>query len=115
MINVYEKESNGRTLRFIHLSTVNIHRGPRVIYRGVLLDNNFHSQEVNMNPDKMVSRGWKKIPDPLTRLKEKMLSDITDLNLRGAAGSNVVSIREVANIIEMYASILRCLDDRTGL
>lgn len=113
MINVYENKSNGRTLRFTHLSTVSQRRG--VLYRGVLLDHNLHSQDVDMNPDKMVSRGWKKLPDPLNRLKEQMLEDITMLNLQVAAGSHVIRIGEVADMIERYASILRCFDARTGL
>lgn len=118
MIDIYEKTVDGRKLKFMHLSDVAPNRYNRnLLFRGVLVDENLHTQQVDMNPSKMTSRGWKKVPEPLLSLKEQMLSDVTELNKQIASGSHVVRIGEVIQMIAKYAGLVELsekVDVRSG-
>ncbi|CAL9971982.1 hypothetical protein VPHD148_0159 [Vibrio phage D148] len=107
MIDAYQKTSNGRTIRFLHLATSDSsQRYSEGLFQGVLVDENLHTQKVNMNPTKMVSRGWKKVPEPMLTLKEQMLSDVTELNRQIASGTHVMRVGEVVEMIGKYAGLV---------
>lgn len=118
MIDIYEKTVDGRKLKFMHLSNIEPNPYRRsTLFRGVLVDEYLHTQEVNMNPAKMTSRGWKKVPEPMLTLKEQMLSDVTELNNQIESGSHVMRIGEVIQMIGKYASIIELaetVDVRSG-
>lgn len=110
MINVYLNKSKARQgvpLRFIHMSTSKLHGGRDEIFNGILVDEYTHTQRVNMNPSKMISRGWLKAPEPMLTLKEQMLADVTNLNRATASGSHVLPIAAVTEMIGKYAELLQ--------
>lgn len=97
----YERKVDGRTITFLeHSSFLNKTTGDNTL-KGLVLDRD-HLIKVDMNYDKMISRGWRKVDHPLLTLRNTMRSDIAKLRSSDPLGL----VPEIPAMIAYYADKL---------
>lgn len=115
VIDVYEKRDRNtwnkdeRVLRFLHTSTgtdQTLFMRTGNLY-GVIVDENLNTQHCSFNPRKMISKGWRKVTNPILSLQEQMLADITQLVEFKDDGGEIVSVDRVIGMINNYAKLMQ--------
>lgn len=78
VLNIYQRKINGVILRFFEQSSFRKSHGGSIILKGFVAGH-VGSQPAEMNYDKMLARGWRKIDHPLLTLRNRLRDDANKL------------------------------------